>query len=187
MGALHASALAFRLLNGRRVARARRSEHSCCTGRSMGHLSTLGPYCRARASNVRPVSESLNSRQNTILSGIQAFFWSRGRSRRSRKAPTASEKDPVRLLGPILRSGRHETKPTAEANSAHRPRKVRQRHTTHVERKRAGRQPLWTPHRSIIVPAMEPNSLPAAITSFPNPAPPRQPARGRARSAPPAP
>ena len=122
--------------------------------------------------------ESLNSRQNTILSGIQAFFWSRGRSRRSRKGPTASEKDPVRLLGPILRSGRHETKPTAEANSAHRPRKVRQRHTTHVERKRAGRQPLWTPHRSIIVPAMEPNSLPAAITSFPNPAPPAPTSQG---------
>jgi hypothetical protein len=42
----------FRLLFVcRRDARGR-SEHSCCTGRSTGHLSTLGPYCRARASKV---------------------------------------------------------------------------------------------------------------------------------------
>ena len=43
--------------------------------------------------------KSLNSRQNTKLSRVVAFFWSRGRSRRSRKVPNLIFRNPVRLLG----------------------------------------------------------------------------------------
>ena len=43
----------FRHSIGRGVALARCSEHSCCTGRLTGRLSTLGPFCRVRASIFR--------------------------------------------------------------------------------------------------------------------------------------
>ena len=43
--------------------------------------------------------KSLNSRQNTKLSRVEAFLWSRGRSRRSRKVPNLIFRKTVRLLG----------------------------------------------------------------------------------------
>ena len=84
-------------MNGRGVARARRCEHSCCTRRSTGHLSTLGPYCRARASNVPSREPEFASEYQTKWdSGV---FLSHDRSRSCRKVPNLVFRKTVRLLG----------------------------------------------------------------------------------------
>ena len=63
-----------------------------------GASASLFVLTCARARRICRI-KSLNSRHNTVLSSIQAFVRSRGRSHRSRKVPSLIFRKTVRLLG----------------------------------------------------------------------------------------
>ena len=69
-----------------------------------GASASLFVLTCARARRIFRI-KSLNSRHSTVLSKIQAFVWSRGRSCRSRKVPSLIFRNSVRLPGRILRCG----------------------------------------------------------------------------------